>query len=65
MFLAYIDPGSGLLLWQGIVAAFVGLIFYLKQTRKWIARQFRRLMGRADKVESAELKTPPDGQSAA
>lgn len=65
MFLAYIDPGSGLLLWQGIVAAFVGLLFYLRQTRKWIVRQLQRVLGRAGKAKTAEPKTPPDGQSAA
>ncbi len=40
---AYIDPGLGLLIWQTIVAAFVGLIFYLKRTRSWILNVFRKL----------------------
>ena len=30
-FLGYIDPGLGALIWQSIVAAFVGLFFYLKK----------------------------------
>ncbi|MCZ7637949.1 MAG: hypothetical protein M5U12_19065 [Verrucomicrobia bacterium] len=40
---AYIDPGSGLLIWQAVVAFFVGLVFYLKQTREWLFGLFRRL----------------------
>jgi hypothetical protein len=29
--LAYIDPGSGVLLWQSITAGFVGVMFYLRK----------------------------------
>lgn len=35
LLLAYIDPGSGALIWQAIVAGFVGAAFY-----------FRRFFGR-------------------
>ena len=28
---AYTDPGSGLLLWQAIMAGLVGLMFYLRK----------------------------------
>jgi hypothetical protein len=47
--LAYIDPGVGLLIWQAIVAAFVGLLFYLKKTRRWIIGLFRKMFGREPK----------------
>ena len=40
---AYVDPGLGALLWQTILSAFVGLFFYLKQTRKWLAGLFLKL----------------------
>jgi hypothetical protein len=40
---AYIDPGSGLLAWQAVVAVFFGVLFYLKKTRTWLVRQIRRL----------------------
>jgi len=41
--LAYVDPGTGLLMWQAIVAAFVGTFFYVKKTRDWVLRIiFRR-----------------------
>ena len=33
---AYIDPGSGLLIWQAIMAALVGLVFYLKKSRDFV-----------------------------
>lgn len=44
--MGYIDPGSGLLVWQMIGAAFVGLLFYLKKTREFIYGLFRRLFRR-------------------
>jgi hypothetical protein len=28
---AYTDPGSGMLIWQGIVAAFLGASFYFRK----------------------------------
>ena len=49
--LAYIDPGLGLLIWQTTVAAFVGLIFYLKRTRSWIVNQFRKIFRIKPKVD--------------
>jgi hypothetical protein len=41
--LAYVDPGTGLLAWQTVVAAFVGTFFYVKKTRDWVLRYFWRL----------------------
>lgn len=41
--IAYVDPGLGLLAWQALVAVFVGLLFYLKKTRTWLAKLFRKL----------------------
>lgn len=42
----YIDPGSGLLLWQIIAAVCVGVLFYIKKVRTAVARFFRRLFNR-------------------
>lgn len=46
----YVDPGLGLLAWQTIVAAFLGVLFYLKKTRTWLVdllcRPFRALKRR-------------------
>jgi hypothetical protein len=48
MFFAYVDPGLGALIWQSIVAAFVGFFFYLKKTRRWIVAAFRKMLGRGE-----------------
>jgi hypothetical protein len=45
---AYIDPGSGALIWQAIVAGFVGAAFYFR-------RFFGRLFSRGDRQD------PPTG----
>lgn len=42
---AYTDPGSGMLIWQGLVAAFLGASFYFR-------KYFYKLFGKkSDKVE--------------
>ena len=40
--LAYIDPGSGLMLLQIIASAFCGFMLSLKRVRMWIVGLFRR-----------------------
>ena len=42
----YIDPGSGQLLWQVLIAAGVGLLFYIKKSRDFLAGLARRLFKR-------------------
>ena len=63
MLFAYIDPGLGALLWQMFVAAFVGFLFWLKQTRRWIvgviAGVFRKTFGRGQKPPGAGIEIPP------
>ena len=48
LLLAYIDPGSGALVWQALVAGFVGAAFYF---RKFLGRLLGR---RADESTRAE-----------
>ena len=36
---AYTDPGSGALLWQMIVAGFVGSLYYLRKFAAWLRRK--------------------------
>ena len=43
---AYIDPGSGMLAWQLVVAAFLGFVFYLKRVRAFFARIGRKILGK-------------------
>jgi len=66
MFLAYIDPGLGALLWQAIVAGFVGLLFYLKKTRRWIVDLFRKMFGRGriNKPNTVEITAQVEGLAA-
>ena len=65
--IAYVDPGTGLLLWQAIVSAFVGAIFYVKKTRTWVFRgisKVLRLKGGAEapKPVSGDYPAPVPGQ---
>jgi len=59
MLLAYIDPGLGALLWQSIIAAFVGFLFYLKKTRRWIVEIFRKISRRSPKPPGVSIEIPP------
>jgi len=45
MILGYIDPGQGMLIWQAIVSAFIGFLFYLKKSRDFIVGLFRKFVG--------------------
>jgi len=55
LFLGYIDPGLGTLIWQTIVAAFVGLFFYLNKTRRWIVSVFFKIWGRGQKPKTTTV----------
>jgi hypothetical protein len=44
--LLYVDPGSGLLVWQMIVAAMVGSLFYVKRFRSLVGKLGRKLLGK-------------------
>ena len=35
--LAYVDPGSGQLIWQMVLAGCVGALFYVKRVRAFLA----------------------------
>jgi hypothetical protein len=39
---AYVDPGSGALIWQGIASAFVALLFYFRKLVKWTRHRGHR-----------------------
>lgn len=47
---AYIDPGSGALIWQAIVAGFVGAAFYF---RRFFSRLFSRDRRQEPPVDSS------------
>lgn len=58
MMVAYVDPGLGALIWQTVVSACVGLLFYFQKTRKAIVGCFRRIFGRGNKT-AASIVAPP------
>ncbi len=39
---AYGDPGSGALLWQLLLAAMFGGMFYIRRVTSWIRKKFSR-----------------------
>ena len=55
MLIAYIDPGLGTLIVQTVVAAFVGVFFYINKTRRWIVATIRKIFGRGQKTESTTV----------
>jgi len=58
MFVAYIDPGLGALLWQTTVASCVGFLFYLKKSRRWIVGRSQKLFGLNRKKTESALVIP-------
>jgi hypothetical protein len=38
---AYVDPGSGAMLWQILAATFLGMLFYIRKIMAAISRMFR------------------------
>jgi len=58
--LAYVDPGSGLLIWQLLCSAVIGALFYVKKTRDLLFGALRKVLRREHSpdrkgLESAEL----------
>jgi hypothetical protein len=43
---AYVDPGSGAMLWQVAAAAVIGSLFYVKRAVAWIKQRFGLRSGR-------------------
>jgi hypothetical protein len=39
---AYTDPGSGALIWQLLMASFVGILFYVKSIYAWVLAKFNK-----------------------
>ena len=38
---AYVDPGSGAMVWQILAAMGLGLVFYLRRAGEWLSRTFQ------------------------
>jgi hypothetical protein len=52
--IGYVDPGVGLLAWQAIVAAFVGVLFQVKKTRVWLLGLVRKKPKLLDEVDGSK-----------
>jgi len=59
---AYTDPGSGVLIWQMLAAAFFGLMFYLRRIIGWVRRVARR-KEEASSVEPLPADTVKETES--
>lgn len=59
MIIAYIDPGLGALLWQTILAALVGFLFYVKKIRRWIVGVIWRMFERGQKPPGIGIEIHP------
>jgi hypothetical protein len=48
----YADPGSGVLIWQLLLALFFGAAFYFTKLRQWATTKFRPARARQAAEES-------------
>ena len=56
---AYVDPGSGAMLWQVAAASILGSLFYLRK----IAGAIRRMFGMDPNPKTAQSAAPPSTAS--
>jgi hypothetical protein len=58
----YVDPGSGVLIWQLVISFFLGIIFYLAKIKGWASSWFRRTKagGSTTSVTPTETVGPED-----
>lgn len=56
---AYTDPGTGTLIWQMLLAASFGVMFYLRRILTWA----RRLRGRDARAEEEASAITPEQKS--
>jgi hypothetical protein len=59
-FFAYIDPGSGALIWQSVVGIFVGVLFYMRRTRKWLGGLMCKVLRTGQKPGHSIVDIPKD-----
>ncbi|HEY1337191.1 MAG TPA: hypothetical protein VGF59_06755, partial [Bryobacteraceae bacterium] len=45
---AYVDPGSGAMMWQAIAATMIGAAFYVRRIGRWVRQRFRSDKGNPD-----------------
>ena len=57
---AYVDPGSGALIWQLAVAGLIGSLFYVQRAGRWIRAKLRSGgCTEGELVEEPKAQQPP------
>ncbi len=51
---AYLDPGTGSLIYQTLLATALGLMFLLRGARQRVSRAIRKLFGKPDPSDTAD-----------
>lgn len=57
----YADPGSGILIWQLLLALFFGAMFFLSRIRHWVTSKLRP--GNDEAILIGPAKTTPERRS--
>lgn len=55
----YTDPGSGVLIWQLIIAIFFGATFYFSKIRHWAVAKLRPARHAKSEIEAKQDLTNP------
>jgi hypothetical protein len=53
----YADPGSGILIWQMLLALFIGATFYFSKVRTWVSTKLKP--ARHSDASKSNVKTSP------
>lgn len=60
---AYVDPGSGAMIWQVLAAGFLGVLFYLRKSMGFIQRAVRIFFRPAPDRNSYPVHNPSSTES--
>ena len=58
----YADPGSGVLIWQLLLATFFGATFYFSKLRHWVTAKLRPGRHRETVEKAAVSKSISEGE---
>ena len=60
----YTDPGSGILIWQLLLALFFGAAFYFTRLRQWVSAKLRpaRNVQQSIHTEDTNRRLPVEGE---
>lgn len=58
----YADPGSGVLIWQLLLALFFGVTFYFSKLRHWAVAKLRAERN-SNRIEAEKVQPNPTAES--